>query len=99
MRVVRGFPAMVVAFVALVVALGGIAVAQGGSGGVGESSAGVGESGAIGSCLAQDGLLRVTRAGETCPRGKPVPIIRERWIPITSDAVAKGSHAVFAAVR
>ncbi len=92
MRVVRGFPAMVVAFVALGVALGGIAVAQGGNGGVGASAA-------IGSCLVQDGSLRVIRTGESCTRGKPVPIIRNRWIPVTSDAVAKGSHAVFGAVR
>jgi hypothetical protein len=93
MRVVRGFPAMVIASVALVVALGGIAVAQGGSGGVDKR-------GAIRSCLAQDdGSLRVIRTGESCTRGTPVPIIRNRWIPITSDAVAKGSHAVFAAVR
>ena len=95
MRVVRGFPAMVVAVVAVVavvVALGGIAVGQGGNGGVGES-------GAIRSCLAQDRSLRVIGTGESCTRGKPVPIIRNRWIPITSDAVAKGSHAVLGAVR
>jgi hypothetical protein len=41
----------------------------------------------------------VIRIGESCTRGKPVPIIRNRWIPITSDAVAKGSHAVFGVVR
>ena len=53
MRVVRGFPAvvvalvaLVVALVALVVALGGIAVGQGGGGGVGEN-------GVIRSCLAR----------------------------------------------
>ncbi len=92
MRVVRGFPAMVVAFVALVLALGGIAVARGGG-------VGVGKRGAIGSCLAQDGSLRVIGADESCSRGQPVPIIRNRWVPITSEAVAKGSHAVFAAVR
>jgi ChpA-C len=118
MRVVRGFPAMVVAFVALVVALGGIAVGHGGSGGVGEN-------GVIRSCLAQDGSLRVIRTGESCHSGarllllraaggpvtenspvafasrtgKPRPIIRNRWTPVTSNAVAKGSYAVNGAVR
>ena len=59
----------------------------------------MGDRGAIGSCLAQDGSLGVIGTGETCTRGKPVPIIRNRWIPVTSDTVAKGSHAVFSAVR
>ena len=121
MRVVRGFPAVVVALVALaalVVALGGIAVGQGGGGGVGEN-------GVIRSCLAQDGSLRVIRTGESCHSGarllllraagglvtenspvafasrtgEPRPIIRNRWTPVTSNAVAKGSYAVTGAVR
>ena len=125
MRVVRGFPAvvvalgaLVVALVALVVALGGIAVGQAGSGGVGEN-------GVIRSCVAQDGSLRVLRTGESCHSGerplllraasglvtensqvafasrtgKPRAIIRNRWTPVTSNAVAKGSYAVSGAVR
>ena len=31
--------------------------------------------------------------------GKPRPIIRNRWTPVTSNAVAKGSYAVSGAVR
>ena len=118
MRVVRGFPAMVVAFVALVVALGGVAAGQGGGGGVGDN-------GVIRSCLAQNGSLRVIRTGESCHggarllllraggelltenspvafasrTGKPRPIIRNRWVPVTSNPVAKGSYAVNGAVR
>ena len=91
MRVVRGFPAvvvalgaLVVALVALVVALGGIAVGQAGSGGVGEN-------GVIRSCVAQDGSLRVLRTGESCHSGERLLLLRA-----ASGLVTENSQVAFA---
>ena len=86
MRVVRGFPAvvvalgaLVVALVALVVAMGGIAVGQAGSGGVGEN-------GVIRSCVAQDGSLRVLRTSQSCHNGSRLLLLRAAGDQVTENS-------------